>query len=360
MPNFAISLCGPCSEQKEKIGLKAAKTIFIGAVSSGKSMLINAILGRYCSPGDAVESTMLPHYFRFGNDERIKVHHKDGNNFDLPIKRIRDFTQSPQPDIDHLVVRVASDFLQGRELLDVPGLGSTRREGDLHNEMSMELRETADSCVYLYETGSVALDHMVPVPLPQQPVICVVNKIDALVGTFDEKMPFQRIDNEIKNLKEAIRLHRYEAMDIDVIGCAPLIGMGAERVEDELLSIILATAKEHKPDVLRRLMQRSCLTTGVPEARLPDSDPKTVIQNLSKSIAPWDSSGVRKHFAFPFWRFALFLAHHDRGDIQDVELLRERLLGFSGIREIRTENSQVDATRSNRTAARSSRIDSLS
>lgn len=97
-----------------------------GRVSSGKSTLVNALIGTHVAATAARELTSVLTVFRYGAPRRAEVHLKDGSSL------IRPFPPKEGPDLDSLepadIAWVAADLPQGvlreRHLIDTPGLGS--------------------------------------------------------------------------------------------------------------------------------------------------------------------------------------------------------------------------------------------
>src|SRR5690606_36075468 len=56
-----------------------------GSVSSGKSTLVNALLGQRVAPVDAGECTRLVTWFRYDHHQRIEVQRRDGEVHTVPF-----------------------------------------------------------------------------------------------------------------------------------------------------------------------------------------------------------------------------------------------------------------------------------
>jgi hypothetical protein len=128
-----------------------------GRVSSGKSTLLNALVGRRVAPTDAGECTQLVARFRFGRPEQVLVHTLDGSVRTAPFDRgqIPSKLGIPPEEVDHLEVHVSIRRLQEVELIDTPGVSggsaaSRRTERYLGlDEASRAEVGRADAVVYL-------------------------------------------------------------------------------------------------------------------------------------------------------------------------------------------------------------------
>ena len=58
-----------------------------GSVSSGKSTLVNALLGQKIAPVDAGECTRLVTWFTYDHHQRIEVQRRDGTRHDGALRR---------------------------------------------------------------------------------------------------------------------------------------------------------------------------------------------------------------------------------------------------------------------------------
>lgn len=119
----------------------------VGRVSSGKSTLLNALLGCRVAPTDALECTKIVYRFRYGprpaatlvprtGSERIPVELDDGSR--LPA----DFAR-PTSEISYIDVSMPLPLLEEAILIDTPGLASAETENSAVTERM--LHDTEDS-----------------------------------------------------------------------------------------------------------------------------------------------------------------------------------------------------------------------
>ncbi|NMO92030.1 dynamin family protein [Actinomycetospora sp. TBRC 11914] len=108
--------------------------VVTGPVSSGKSTLVNALVGRRVAPTGAGECTRLVARYVRGPVDRLDVVLADGSRRPLPLAdggrvpaAVGDRLGVDPADVDHLLVTLTSDALDGLTVVDTPGTGSARR-----------------------------------------------------------------------------------------------------------------------------------------------------------------------------------------------------------------------------------------
>src|SRR5437762_10311562 len=98
-----------------------------GRIKSGKSTLVNALIGRRVAPTDVGECTRLVTRFQYGTVDRVEVVFQDGRKqvlpFDaggvIPSDLDVDFEQ-----VSHLEAYLTNAVLRDLTVIDTPGLGS--------------------------------------------------------------------------------------------------------------------------------------------------------------------------------------------------------------------------------------------
>lgn len=122
-------LPGPGRTMVEQIGAKLAAPLTItvaGGVSSGKSTLVNALLGQRIAAVDAGECTRVVTEFRYGAHERAEVIGTDGAVNVLPLSRGRMPSELGRPveQISSVVVYLSNALLTHMAVVDTPGLNT--------------------------------------------------------------------------------------------------------------------------------------------------------------------------------------------------------------------------------------------
>ena len=117
----------------------------VGRVSSGKSTLLNALLGVPVAPTDATECTKIVTVFRHGPSPVAALHPRDGRApISVPFDRFlpAEFDR-PAAEIKSIEVRLPAPRLERMTLIDTPGLASLTSENAAATQRM--LHDTVDS-----------------------------------------------------------------------------------------------------------------------------------------------------------------------------------------------------------------------
>lgn len=304
--------------------------VFSGKPKVGKSTLVNALLGAAISPADALEATATALYISGdvsdGVAAGIKVHRKDGsvNSEEMPalLEKYtgRDARNEDVTQIDiQTTSRSDSRFLPDICFVDTPGIGAEGDFSDRHNEIAIDETQKADVRVHLLTTVSDELGRLRSMPH----LIVVRSHSDRLINMNSPANAFEALANE----KE-----RFESLSppgLNLLYCAPLIALGAELIDESLLAGILDLS-DCSESVFQELISRACLESELPVA-LSLSERNEMLCEMSKILVPCT---ISRYAAWPFYRCACFFARSYQ--VQEVDRLREMLVSFSGIRELRS------------------------
>ncbi|MGW0039244.1 GTPase [Gordonia sp. NPDC003376] len=106
-----------------RAGLDAPLTVALtGRVSSGKSTLLNALVGDRVAPTDRTECTKVATLYRAGSPSRVEVVGLDGTVTEFPGQMRGDLGR-PSSEIDHAVAHTPSRLLRDHfQVIDTPGL----------------------------------------------------------------------------------------------------------------------------------------------------------------------------------------------------------------------------------------------
>lgn len=120
---------GPGRTMVEQVRAKLLVPLTVtvaGGVSSGKSTLVNALLGQRIAAVDAGECTRVVTEFRYGAQERAEVVGNDGRVDVLPLPRGRMPEQLGRPaeEISSVVVYLSNALLAHLAVVDTPGLNT--------------------------------------------------------------------------------------------------------------------------------------------------------------------------------------------------------------------------------------------
>jgi hypothetical protein len=98
-----------------------------GRIKSGKSTLVNALIGRRVAPTDVGECTRLVTRFQYGTVDRVEVVFTDGRKQVLPFDSTGMIPAELGVDFDqvsHLEAYLTNAVLRDLTVIDTPGLGS--------------------------------------------------------------------------------------------------------------------------------------------------------------------------------------------------------------------------------------------
>ena len=119
-------------EQRARL-LSTLRVAVVGRVSSGKSTLVNALLGGYRVPTGATELTYNVNWLRYGAEPGILIHFRDGQRRTAGADRpgADDGSGGDDPEwrdflsrIDYIEVRDTNPQLLDFDVIDTPGLDS--------------------------------------------------------------------------------------------------------------------------------------------------------------------------------------------------------------------------------------------
>lgn len=130
---------------------------FFGRVSSGKSSLLNALLGKEILPVGINPITAVPTKLRSGPSSRAIMTFVDGHSEEIPLDEIARFvTEQGNPGNTRNVIRAvaevpSSKLTQGIVLVDTPGLGSLAKRGARE---TLAYLPSADLGILLVDAGT--------------------------------------------------------------------------------------------------------------------------------------------------------------------------------------------------------------
>jgi len=100
-----------------------------GKMKSGKSTLLNALVGEQIAPTDAGECTRVVTWYEHSATPRVTLVGADGDTSQLPIRRVDgrlnlSLAGRKAEDVERLIVQWPSRSLQASTLIDTPGIDS--------------------------------------------------------------------------------------------------------------------------------------------------------------------------------------------------------------------------------------------
>ncbi|WP_394614837.1 dynamin family protein [Lentzea sp. JNUCC 0626] len=136
-----------------------------GRIKSGKSTLVNALIGRRVAPTDVGECTRLVTRYQYGTVDRIEVVLRDGRRQVLPFDAHGMIPASlGVQGVSHIEAYLTNAVLRDITVIDTPGLGSldadsVARTEELLDPVSRNAVAGAEAVLYVVTQGVRADDH---------------------------------------------------------------------------------------------------------------------------------------------------------------------------------------------------------
>lgn len=142
-------------ELRLEVQALAEKTIYVnkplnvcvvGEFSTGKSSLINALLGESLLPTACEETTALPTFIEYASELRIELINTDGVITPITQEQFLNYTVVAPENALCSVLHYPATWLSDLTLIDLPGLGS---QSQRHSDYTHAQISAADAIVYL-------------------------------------------------------------------------------------------------------------------------------------------------------------------------------------------------------------------
>ncbi|WP_448384038.1 dynamin family protein [Desulfosoma sp.] len=140
-------------ELSEKIRQSAFYLVVLGEFKRGKSTLVNAILKDNILPTAVVPLTSIVTMIRYGPEEEILVHFKDGKKLPIERRALADYvTERGNPDnakgVDRVEIAYPAETLRGGvHLIDTPGVGSIF---ETNTQATYDFLPKVDAALFLF------------------------------------------------------------------------------------------------------------------------------------------------------------------------------------------------------------------
>ena len=165
--------------------LNPLNIVLMGEIKSGKSTLLNAIVGDKIAPVDVLEATSAVLNFRYGEEQKGIINFKDGSKQESSIEDIYEILKNKQTDetfysrVKIVNVEKPLDKFRHYNLIDTPGVTTMTP----HNvSLTNEYIQHADVIVWVLNSNYLdqkdVNEKMMEIYSYGKPMICVVTHVD--------------------------------------------------------------------------------------------------------------------------------------------------------------------------------------
>lgn len=248
-----------CMEEAQMVSDGLFRVVVMGTFTSGKSTLINALLGNKILPESALPSTAILTFIQFGcNTDDVEIHFKDIVNEDGSVTKGKiehiskeDFAKTYHYDVTdaealaqtgniprfkkvaYSIIRCSLPLMQdGVSIVDTPGL----EDKEVATELALDIAAKAQAIVYVCgERGFAEADReYFNENFRGNPgnVFFVLNKIDNIASEEQRKQAIERVRYDVRNcFTKADGTIDEELMSKRVFGLSSLQALDARRGE---------------------------------------------------------------------------------------------------------------------------------
>ncbi len=230
-----------------RLEVDSVKIAVIGEFSSGKSTLINAMLGTEILPNWAVETTAAITQVGYGEQPVMIVHKADGKQIEHPLSDLKEIATTRNEnfdDIAYIEARYPADLLKnGLVIVDTPGLNSAAKARGIITKKFMKIADAAILVLnieYLLKQSEVQFIRDEVTQSNYGAVFVVVNRCDLykdqpeqLKSALDKASV--RLKELIPNLERIYPLSALNALEAREDGDSGLLATsGIEALENDL------------------------------------------------------------------------------------------------------------------------------
>lgn len=246
-----------CREEAQLVKDGLFRVVVMGTFTSGKSTLINALLGKKVLPESALPSTAILTFIQFGCEEDdVEIHYKDIINEDGSISQGRvehiskdEFMETYRygiadaetlavtgnvtrfKNVAYSIMRCSLPLMQnGVNIVDTPGL----EDKEVATELALDIAAKAQAIVYVCgERGFAEADReYFNENFKGNPgnVFFILNKTDLIVSDVEREQALKRVRQDVKGCFTKSDGSVDEAlMDKRVFGMSALLALDARR-----------------------------------------------------------------------------------------------------------------------------------
>lgn len=122
------------------------RIVLAGAVTVGKSSLVNMLAGSDWLPAALEETTALPTFIEYGAGTRMQIVDVDGTSRELTAEQFSAAVLQAPPNAAYALLTLEQEWLAGTVLVDLPGLGGMTQA---NQQYALAQIQQADTVLYL-------------------------------------------------------------------------------------------------------------------------------------------------------------------------------------------------------------------
>lgn len=298
-----------------------------GRVKSGRSTLINALVGAEIAPSDAEEGTQVNTVYRYGDEPRILVHTPRGAVQNVPTTSldpatIRDLQRWRPDEVSRLVIESPSPGLGAITLIETPGVSSTAVKETGRSALAQVLSE-ADAVLYLtrhpHQTDIQFLRSVHELRIARRaPIntIVALSRADEVASGGADAL--SAADTIARRYRDEPKLRTFAQYVIPVVG---LLGQAAATLTADDVNTLIALTQ--LPD--GQLDELLLSTDRFANSAVPESVPTPVRQDLLQRVGRY---GIERATSL------LMQGHGVTNGAGDLKKLRSALLDESRLGDL--------------------------
>jgi hypothetical protein len=157
---------GPDADEVAIIRDKVVEPLRIavaGRIKAGKSTLVNALLRQRVAAVAVGECTKVVTWFRYGHQERVDVHPKEGASWSIgltPAGRLPERLGVDPNELSHITVFLSNETLRALTIIDTPGLDSLDTASSAATEDLLALGRASQRAVAEADALILLLPHL--------------------------------------------------------------------------------------------------------------------------------------------------------------------------------------------------------
>ncbi len=259
-----------------------------GRVKSGKSTLINALVGQQLAPSDAEERTHVTTVYQYGPEPRITVHTPHGATQNVPvttldISTIRNLQRWRPDEVSRLVIEAPFPGLQAITLLETPGVSSSAVTETGRSALAQILSE-ADGVIYLtrhpHQTDLRFLESMHELRITRRaPIntILAISRADEAGSGGSDSVP--AADKTARRYRDDSRVRTFAQYVLPVAG---LLGQGAAELTAEEVTALTELARLDSGQLEELLLSADRFATNTFPETVPPETRSRLLERLGR------------------------------------------------------------------------------